>query len=85
MEADGREALLKDELIIGVAAKYDVSPAKLLLRYLLQRGVPVIPKASSIDRMKENLDVFGFRISEEDMSFLSCLPEKGYSGEHPDL
>ena len=35
--------------------------------------------------MKENLDVFGLNISDDDMSILSCLPERGFSGEHPDL
>ena len=76
---------LGSEIITKMAEKYGVSNAQLLLRYLLQREIPVIPKASSTERMKQNLDVFGFTVSEDDMSFLSCLPEQGWSGEHPDL
>ncbi len=81
----GRARILGSEIVTKIAEKYGVSNAQLLLRYLIQREIPVIPKASSVERMKQNLDVFGFSISEDDMSFLSCLPEQGWSGEHPDL
>ena len=81
----GRARVLQDERITKIASKYEVSNAQLLLKYLVQRGIPVIPKASSIDRMKENLDIFGFEIAKVDISYLSCLPEFGYSGEHPDF
>ncbi len=81
----GRARVLKDEEITRIAAKYSKSNAQLLLRYLIQRGIPVIPKASSPERLSQNLDVFGFTISDEDMSYLSCLPERGWSGEHSDL
>ena len=74
-----------DEYVTRMAEKYGRTNAQILLRYLLQRGIPVIPKASSSERMLQNLDVFDFRISDDDMSFLSCLPERGWSGEHPDL
>ena len=81
----GRARVMGDETVVKMAEKYAKSPAQILLRYLIQRQIPVIPKASGIERMKENMDIFGFTISEDDMSYLSCLPEKGWSGEHPDL
>ena len=81
----GRARILQDERITKLAARYQKSNAQLLLRYLIQRNIPVIPKASSIERMKENRDVFDFVISKDDMSYLSCLPQAGFSGEHPDL
>lgn len=81
----GRARVLNDERVSAIAEKYGVTNAQLLLRYLIQRGIPVIPKASSKNRMLENRDIFGFKISEEDISYLSCLPEFGYSGEHPDF
>ncbi|MBP0970625.1 MAG: aldo/keto reductase [Oscillospiraceae bacterium] len=80
----GRAKLLQDPEITKTAVKYGCSNAQLLLRYLNQRGIPVIPKSSSTKRMLENLDIFGFTISDDDMSYLSCLPERGWSGEHPD-
>ena len=80
----GRAKLLHDPDVSLIAEKYGCSNAKLLLRYLNQRGIPVIPKSSSKERMLENLDIFGFTISADDMSYLSCLNERGWSGEHPD-
>ena len=81
----GRARILNDDSVSAIAKKYSKSNAQILLRYLNQRGIPVIPKASSIERMRENLDIFDFRLSDEDMSFLSCLPPMGFSGEHPDF
>ncbi len=81
----GRARVLSDERITRIAKTYQKSNAQLLLRYLIQRNIPVIPKASSSERMKENQELFDFVISEEDMSYLSCLPQAGFSGEHPDL
>ncbi len=80
----GRARLLSDAAVTETAAKYGCTNAALLLRYLNQRGIPVIPKSSSKERMKENLDIFGFTISSDDMSYLSCLSGRGWSGEHPD-
>ena len=80
----GRATLLQDKNISAVAAKYGCSNASLLLAYLIRRGIPVIPKSSSLERMKENLNVCNIRISTDDMSYLSCLTERGWSGEHPD-
>ena len=48
----GRNRVLKDPLIVSLAEKYGVSPAQLCLKYDLQRGVMVIPKASSPERMR---------------------------------
>ena len=81
----GRAKLLQDERVTSLAEKYGKSSAQILLRFLNQRGIPVIPKASSIERMKENLDIFDFALSEDEISYLSCIPEFGWSGEHPDL
>ena len=81
----GRARLIADERIGALAEKYGKSAAQVLLRFLVQRDIPVIPKASSIERMKENLDIFDFELTEEEISFLSCIPEAGWSGEHPDL
>ena len=81
----GRGRLLGDDRIIKLAEKYQKSSAQILLGFLLQRGIPVIPKASSMERMKENLNVFDFCMTEDEIAALSCIPETGWSGEHPDL
>lgn len=43
------------------------------LRWLVQRGIPVIPKTVSKERMKENIDIFDFELSVEDMKKIGCL------------
>ncbi|MCQ2579905.1 MAG: aldo/keto reductase [Treponemataceae bacterium] len=81
----GRARMLEEPVIVELAGKYNVSPAKLLLQFLVQQNISVIPKASTVERMQENLDIFSFEITEEDMYFLKCLPQMGWSGEHPDF
>ena len=81
----GRARVLNDERVLAIAEKHGRSVAQILLRYLLDRDIAVIPKASSKERMKQNLDVFDFHLTDEEISFLSCIPETGWSGEHPDM
>lgn len=81
----GRRRVLEAPAVVQMAEKYKVSPAQFLLRFLLQQGLGVIPKASSMERMKQNLYLPDFEIEKEDMYLLRCLPQMGWSGEHPDL
>ena len=80
----GRGRVLNDPRVEALASKYGKTNAQILLRFLIDRGIPVIPKASSLERMKENLDVDGFNLTAEEISYLSSIPETGWSGEHPD-
>ena len=80
----GRRRILEDGLILELARKYQVSPAQLCLRFLLQNDIIPLPKSSSMERMKQNMDLFHFEISEEDVSKLATMPQAGWSGEHPD-
>lgn len=80
----GRTRVLKDELICELAKKYGRSPAQICLRYAVQRGVMPVVKASNIERMKENADIFSFDISEEDMMRIADMPPVGWSGQHSD-
>lgn len=81
----GRQRVLQEPLIMELASKYNVSPAQLCLRFLLQKDINVLPKASVMERMKNNMDVFSFTITNEDMHRLNTLPQTGWSGEHPDF
>ena len=80
----GRTRVLKEQLILDLADKYQVSPAQVCLRYLLQKDIIPLPKSSSIERMKENQDIFHFTIEKEDMYRIDTMPQTGWSGEHPD-
>ena len=81
----GRTRVLNDPLIRELAAKYHVSTAQLCLRFAVQKQVIPLPKSSSLERMKQNQDLFSFTISQEDMYRLETMPQTGWSGLHPDL
>ena len=80
----GRRRVFEEPLILELSEKYHVSPAQICLRFALQNGVIPMPKSSSMERMKENQDIFSFEISTEDMYRLETMPQIGWSGEHPD-
>jgi len=65
--------LLQDKVINEVAARYNMTAAQVCLRWSLQKGVVVIPKASSEAHLKENLDIFSWSLSEQDMKKLDSL------------
>lgn len=81
----GRNRVLQEPIVIAMAEKYKMSPAGFLLLYLLSQNICVIPKASSIERMRQNKQIQDIKIEDEDMYLLKSLPQLGWSGEHPDL
>lgn len=81
----GRSALLNHEMLMEIADSYGVSVAQLCIHYALQRGIIPLPKSSTIERMKQNQDVFGFEISKEDMYHIGTMAQAGWSGLHPDF
>lgn len=70
MKSDGESA---DSVFKAMAARYGVTEAQLLLRWGVQNGFPVLPKSTNADRMTLNLDLFGFDISQDDMTLLAGL------------
>ena len=54
----GRRRIMEEPLVTSLAEKYGVSPARICLKYAVERGVMPIPKASTAERMKENMDLF---------------------------
>ncbi len=80
----GRASVLQEPLLLELAEKYGKSTAQICLRFALQNNVLPLPKSASPVRMKQNLDVFDFELSQEDMYRLMTLPETGWSGLHPD-
>jgi diketogulonate reductase-like aldo/keto reductase len=80
----GRGQVLKDPVILALAAEHDRTPAQIILRWHLQLGNIAIPKASSSGRIRENFEVFDFELSPLDMTEVSGL-ERGFrTGSHPD-
>ena len=79
-----RTTRLDDHALATIAEHYNKTPAQILLRWNLQRGTVPIPKANQEDHLEENLDIFDFEITQEDMYTLNNLNER-YSalGELP--
>ena len=65
--------LLTDETITAIASAHGVSAAQVILRWDLQRGVVVIPGYSNPDHIRENLDLFGFELTPEEMDRIAAL------------
>ena len=74
--AEGPNNLFTKPTLSSIARAHDKSVAQVVLRWLIQRGVVVIPKSVRRDRMEENFDVFDFELADSDMAVITTL-EKG--------
>lgn len=81
----GKDLFKTNGIINKMAEKYNVSVQVLSLRYLVQRNVMPLPWSTNADHIKNNINIYGFEISEEDLSMLSCMPQQTWLGEHPDF
>lgn len=73
--AEGKNNLFSNETLKAVGDKYNKSTAQVALRYLIQREVSVLPKTVNKDRMIQNIDVFDFELSQEDMDLIATLDQ----------
>lgn len=71
--AEGRNNFFRNPVLETIGARYGKSVAQVALRWLVQRGVIIIPKSVHIERMEQNLDIFDFTLSEEDMQAIGKL------------
>lgn len=76
--AEGKHDIFTNATITEIAAKYGKSAGQVILRWLLQRGITVIPKTVHQRRMVENIDVFDFTLSNDDMNAIASL-DRGVS------
>lgn len=77
---------LGNQTVGQVAERVGRTPAQVLLRWCVQRGIPVIPKSTHRERLEENAKLFDFQLSEQDMSELDALDQTGGADralEHP--
>lgn len=82
----GQGRVMKDPLIAGIAAKHGRTPAQVALRWHIQNGLVAIPKSVTPTRIAENLDVFKFELTNEDMAKIVSLDNaRGRIGPDPDL
>ncbi len=69
----GKGQLLNEPVFEKIGLKHDKSAAQVILRWLIQKKIPVIPKASSLEHLKENIDIFDFSLTESEMKKLDSL------------
>lgn len=74
--AEGKNDLFQNELLSKIGQKYNKTIAQVVLRWLTQRGVVAIPKSVRKERMKENINIFDFELSKEDMEIIKTLDTK---------
>lgn len=80
----GQGSDLKNPVIVEIGEKYNKSSAQVILKWHLQHGFIVIPKSSHKERIAENLNVFDFSLSDEDMEALDKLNTNDRQGTNPD-
>lgn len=80
----GRGKVLQDPVILDLASRHGRTPAQIILRWHLQLENIAIPKASSHERLRENLDIFDFSLEASEMSKIAALDRGQRTGSHPD-
>lgn len=85
-EFSGIDVIKTDTRLENIAKKYNRTKAQIALRYLTQRGIPVIPKSFTKSRMVENMNIFDFELTQEEMNVMDgfninhrCVPATGFS------
>ena len=71
--AEGKNNIFQNEILLSIAVKYNKSVAQIILRWLTQRDIVVIPKSVRKERIIENFDIFDFELSKEDMGKIVTL------------
>jgi 2,5-diketo-D-gluconate reductase A len=71
--AEGRNDLLSNPILSAIGQAHGKSVGQVVLRWLIQRGIVVIPKSVRPDRMRENLDVFDFELSDDEMASIAAM------------
>jgi 2,5-diketo-D-gluconate reductase A len=74
--AEGRQNIFQNELLLSIAAKHQKSVAQVILRWVIQRGIIALAKTTRKERMIENISVFDFELSTEDMAAITTLDTK---------
>jgi diketogulonate reductase-like aldo/keto reductase len=74
--AEGYLNMLEDENLKIIAKKYNKSVAQIILRFLIQKNIIVIPKSTNKNHIKENINIFDFELDEKDIKTIELLDKK---------
>ena len=69
----GVDGIIKSDLMAGIGAKYGKTASQVALRWLTQRGIVAIPKSTHKERMQQNLDIFDFTLTDDDMAQIATM------------
>jgi 2,5-diketo-D-gluconate reductase A len=86
--AEGKNNMFQNETLVSIAENYNKTVAQVVLRWLIQRGVVVIPKSVRKERIIENFNIFDFELSQEDMEKIATLDTKQslfFSHQDPEM
>lgn len=79
----GNKDMLTDPVIVRLAAKYGKNVGQVMIRFEVQEGIITLPKSTNPERIKSNLDVFDFELTEDEMNEMRAL-DKGHGVHDPD-
>ena len=82
--AEGKFEIFSNPVLTAIAQKHGKSVAQVILRWLNQRGVAIIPKSVKVERMIENRDIFGFTLDNEDLAQIATLNRDEIIFDHRD-
>ena len=68
--------IFKEEIITKLSEKYKKTPAQIILRWDIQRGIITIPKSQNLERIKENFQIFDFELTEDEIKEINSLDGK---------
>lgn len=74
--AEGKEGLFANPVLVAIAKSHGKTVGQVVLRWLNQRNIVVIPKTIRKERMAENLDIFNFTLSDSEMSAITALDKR---------
>ncbi|CAG7816232.1 unnamed protein product [Allacma fusca] len=77
--------LLENPRVLEIALKHSKTPAQIVMKFLVQQDIAVIPKSTNLDRLRQNLDLFSFELTPEEMLQLTALDQGMRPDEHSTL
>lgn len=80
-----RGKVFDNQILKNIAKAHQKSVSQICLRWITQHNVIIIPKSNSPERIEENINIFDFELSEDEMKQINNLPKMGFSGEHPNF
>ena len=74
--ATGKNNIFTNKVLVEIGEKYNKTSAQIALKYLLYRNMVIIPKSANLERLKENIDLFDFELTKEDIEKIETLENK---------